>query len=40
MELDLVSPTVGTNCHGFMTGFKRGVAHRSDKQWNTRDTRV
>jgi hypothetical protein len=24
MKLDLVSPMVGTNCHGFMTGFERG----------------
>jgi hypothetical protein len=40
MKLDLVSPMVGTNCHGFMTGFERGGAHGSDEQWNVRDMRV
>jgi hypothetical protein len=24
-KLDLMSPTVGANCHGFMTRIKRGV---------------
>jgi hypothetical protein len=39
-KLDLVSPTVGANYHGFMTRFERGDAHGSDEQWGTRDMRV
>jgi hypothetical protein len=39
-KLDLVSPTVRANYHGFMIGFKRGVAHRSEEHWNVRDTRI
>jgi hypothetical protein len=27
-------------CHGFTIGFERVGAHRSDEQWDTRDTRV
>jgi hypothetical protein len=40
MKLDLLSPMVGTNCHGFMTRFERGSAHESEEQWNARDTKI
>jgi hypothetical protein len=36
MKLDLMSPTVGANCHG----FESGGAHGCYEQWNMRDTRV
>jgi hypothetical protein len=39
-KLDLVSPTVGTNCRGFATRFERWGAHGSDEQWDARDTMV
>jgi hypothetical protein len=40
MKLDLVSPTMGANCHGFTTGFESSGAHGYEEQWNMRDTRV
>jgi hypothetical protein len=40
MKLGHVSPTVGTNCCGFVTGFESMAAHGSKEQWNVRDTRV
>jgi hypothetical protein len=40
MKLDLVSPMVGTNCHGFVTRFDSRGAHEYEEQWNTRDKRV
>jgi hypothetical protein len=40
MKLDLMSPTVGANYHGFMTGFERWGAHKSDEQWDVRDMRI
>jgi hypothetical protein len=39
-KLDLVCPTVGANCHGFMTGFERGGDHGNYEQWDARETRV
>jgi hypothetical protein len=39
-KLDLVSPTVGANSHGFTTGFESRGAHACEEQWNVRDTRV
>jgi hypothetical protein len=27
-------------CHGFGTGFESRGAHKSEEQWNVRDTRV
>jgi hypothetical protein len=39
-KLDLVSPTVGANYHGFTTGFESRGAHACEEQWNVRDTRV
>jgi hypothetical protein len=40
MKLNLVGPTVDTNCRGFMTRFESTGAHECDEQWNARDTRV
>jgi hypothetical protein len=40
MKLDLMSPTVGTNCGGFTTGFETRGAHGCEEQWYDRDTRV
>jgi hypothetical protein len=40
MKLDLVSPMVGTNYHGFMTGFESRGAHRGKEQLNAMSMRV
>jgi hypothetical protein len=40
MKLDLMSPTVGANYHGFTTGFNSRVAHGCEEQWYAMDTRV
>jgi hypothetical protein len=39
-KLDLMSPMVGANCHGFMTCFESRGAHRCEEQWNASTTRV
>jgi hypothetical protein len=40
MKLDLVSPMVGANCRGFMTGFESRGAHGCEEKWYAWDTRV